>query len=139
MNLDPMLTPLAPYLSLIKTGLCITLLCGAFVTGCNHGESNKEEVVTQLTTQRDAAVEANKAWAEAGEESKRQLDANKQFAKEQYTAAEALGAELKRQRNLADKKLDKLNQQLANAMKEPECTELLTAHFCSAVPLPLQP
>jgi hypothetical protein len=135
MNLDP----IRPYLNLIKWGAIIAVLCGAFVTGCNHGQANKQKQIDQLTGQRDAAIEANKQWVAANEESDKQLKANKQFAAEQYAEAEAAGKELAKLKKATDAKIDKLSDQLDKAMKEPECTELLTAHFCSAVPLPLQP
>jgi hypothetical protein len=115
------------------------VLCGAFVTGCNHGEDNKQDVITSLTAQRDAALTANHAWEAAAAENNRQLEANKQFAREQYAEAESKAKELSDLRVATEKKIDTLQDQLIDARKKPECTELLTAHFCSAVPLPLQP
>jgi hypothetical protein len=117
----------------------VAVICGAFVAGCNHGQSNKQEVITQLTEQRDAAMGANKEWKEKADEANRQVEANKRFAKEQMVEAEALAKELSKQRQDAARKQAKLTDQLNKALEEPECTELLKAHFCSAVPLPAQP
>lgn len=133
------LDPIRPYLSLIKYGLLAALLCGAFITGCNHGQDSKQEVITQLTTQRDAAIGANKLWKDKADEANRQVEANKRFAKEQMDAAENMAKQNVKLRQESERRQEKLTNQLNNALKESECTELLKAHFCSAVPLPVQP
>ena len=131
--------PIRPYLSLIKTVLGIGLICGVFVAGCSHGESNKEKENNKLQADLTVALDANKKWVAANEAANQQVKANEKAAKEQQALATAKAKELDAFRKKTDAKIDKLADQLNDAMKEPECVDLLTAHFCPAVPLPLRP
>ena len=135
MNLDP----IKPYLSLIKTVLCVGLLVGAFVTGCSHGEGNKQEEVVTLTAQVESLSDANKEWAKTAEEAQRQVVANKRFAKEQYDRAEGLAKDIGKLHIESQKRQDKSDKQLEAADKEPTCVELLERDLCPLVSLPSRP
>ena len=122
------LDPLKPYLHLITVALCTALICGAFVAGCNHGESNKEKEVA-------AVVAANKSSVAAGEEANKQEEANKRFAAEQMKEAERLARELNKKRSASDNVISKQDKQLQKAKENPTCAAFLEQHYCASAPV----
>lgn len=117
-----------PYLKLIQTGVAAGLLCGAFIAGCNHGESNKDKEVSAL-------VEANKEWYDTAQEANRQVEANKRFAREQMEEAERLAKELDKRRITTDNVITKQATQLQKAKENPTCASLLEHHYCPSAPV----
>lgn len=129
------LDPIRPYLSLIKWGLAIAILLTAFIGGCRHGENNKAEKITELHGQIGQLQDANSEWADANARAAEQVQKNKDLAAAEEKKALAVSREMAAVRKQTAKRIGSLQKQLDDAMKEPECVDLLKAHFCPLVPL----
>lgn len=130
------LDPIKPYLPLIKVGAIVLLVLGGVITGCRHGEKNKQGKIDTLTTQVEELSSANKAWADTAKEVKEQKEAADKLAAERDARNKKVEEEIAKLRLQKAKADATFEEQLKKAKEDPTCAQLLKQQLCPLVSLP---
>lgn len=128
--MNAMFDPIRPYLTLIKVALAGAIVSVAFVSGCNHGENNKEGEVATANADRDAhklQADLNAAALQAVNET---TAANVRMAEEWREKADSSAEEAARLKKENLKNQTAWAKQLAKLKKDPGCKALMESKIC---------
>lgn len=129
-----MLKQLEPYTAMIKLGLLgaavlVVFSLGSWV-GCSVGKNSNADIVRDLEKQNSTLTAQLSAVSTAVEESNRQVEANKQFAKEREKMAAAAAEEARKAKKALAAKEKEVADKLKQARKDPDCQALLEMQLC---------
>ncbi|WP_460821484.1 hypothetical protein [Lysobacter olei] len=129
MNLDP----IRPYLDLIRTGLFVAVVFGAYATGCsNERKSNEAEralaksrITSLETSLSDHIALYDRMNAKATKE--------KQAAEDQAKRAEEALKVARKAEDEYQTRLAMIQRDLDKSMRDPKCAEQLRAKLCTVL------
>lgn len=107
-----------------------------FVSGCNLGESRKEDQIVKLEEDKAVLQAANASWAEAAEISNDQVEANKAQGDALLKAGGKAADRSEKEQTRTTQTIRSNQNKLEDAQSDPRCNELLRMHVCPTVPLP---
>lgn len=129
-------TYIKPYLSLIKLAAGVALAATLWINGCSYGQSKSEAQIVRLENDISILRTANRSWAIAAEEVKRQAERNAAESRRLQELANKNADELADGREDRDRTISNNQSKLEAAIRNPKCNELLEMKLCPSVPLP---
>lgn len=141
-----MLDPLRPYADLLKLLAVLALVCGLFVTGCQHGSDRQaakdQETIAKADNARAAAeadaaenLRAANACGLLLEDVNRQTQASIDAAARQRAAADEAARQAEAAAAESKRRADKAEQALQAAKSKPACRSQLEMALCADIPL----
>lgn len=129
-----MLETLKPYMLAIKIGVLLVGVLGVFSlgswAGCSVGKGQSASEISELKIEKGKLEVQVSSLAKDIENSNRQVEANKQFAKErQEMMEEAAKDAAKAKKALAEQRVS-YEKKLKDAKKDPDCKAILEQQLC---------
>lgn len=128
-----LLDPLAPYLGLIKIGIVVALVAGAFLGGCHKQRQIDQAKLQKAATALREASAALSASAVALNEADALARAAMHAAEVQAKLAEAAVEGAERDAEVYADQLADIERELVVAKRDPDCKQLLEVTSCAAL------
>lgn len=127
------LAPIKPYLTLIKWGVGVLLLLGAFAWGWNVKGNRDEAKMGGMQQTIDAQLLQLETLNITLESVNAQTEENVKAAKEARERAEKAAAAAEKAKAKLDKKQAAWDREFEKAKRDPDCKELMERKLCPLI------